>query len=193
MEWPYALVDDLCQKVGLYQCATLPTFEGIERLPDEAAFWISDYACLLVWPISEMNTKALRAAGSRGQDWLDHALADAEGKSGGVIDGYLVLVLPLAPSAEVAEEARRLESSTQVCRKQVVWPETNAKPDPWRRLLNVTVLGLPDSRSSEVNADWPQLDLEAQEIWQRVDKSGHNAAAEEDIEESRHGGKPAHR
>jgi hypothetical protein len=182
MEWPYALIDNLGNKVGLYRCTELPAFEGIESLPDEVAFWISDYAYLLLWPISEMNTEALRVAGSRGQDWLDHAIANAEGKSGSVIDGYLVLVLALPASPQVAAEARRLESSTQVCRKQVVWPETDTTAEPWRRLLNVTVLGLPDGWSSEVNAGWPELDLEAQEIWQRVDKSGHNAAAEGDIE-----------
>ena len=119
-------------------------------------------------------------AAAQGQAWFDEVLVRKERSSlGGLIDGYLVLALPEPPEVDAREKIRRLELSSQVCRKHIIWPSTPAdqahEPGLWQRVADITVLGLPEtSAPSSSELGWPELDSEAQALWAELSTLGVN-------------------
>lgn len=165
-------------KVGLRRSDSLPITDNMEATPDGTCLWSSDYARLLLWPCGASDATAIEYAARRGQAWFDEVLVQSERTARGrPIDGYLVLALPEEPRDEALEDMRRLELSAQVCRKHLIWPSQPAdadhEPGRWRRITNVTVLGLPDAEDAPAaELHWPELDEEAQALWGRLAEQG---------------------
>lgn len=178
----YAEVDLLCTNVGLKRLAQLPEFDHVAAAPDGVALWASTYARLLLWPCAANDMAAVDAAADVGQRWFDEVLVAGERHAGGhPIDGYLVLALPEPPEEEAREDVRRLELSSQVCRKHLIWPSKAEDPDhetvPWRRVADVTVLGLPLAEVIPgAELQWPPIDTEAKALWEELDAIGVSAA-----------------
>ena len=180
MPWPYAILDALCVDVGILRSESLPQMPTIPaEPPTDAAFWNSSYAQLLFWPTDE---DALLDAAIDGEAWLDESLFAAENPNSPV-DGYLVIALPHPPAHEATLSfVRRVELSTRVCRKQVVWPSESSVAG-WRGLAAVSVLGFPDVGAGEQANTVPALDPDAAALWERIEEFGHVRAAEQDREE----------
>src|SRR4051812_40734395 len=106
MTWPYGILDNFCAKVNLRRSSQMPRSEMFDAPRPEVALWIGDYAQVLLWPVSAATDLAISEAAEKGQSWLDNALATAEGARG-VVDGYLVLALPEAPSREIEPLVRK--------------------------------------------------------------------------------------
>ena len=179
-------LDVLCVAVGLIRRPGLPAAPDVPPAPREACLWSSDYAQLLFWPCHASTAAAIEAAAREGQAWFDEVLVQSEKAAGGQpIDGYLVLALPVAPGDEAREDVRRLELSAQVCRKHLIWPAlpTDAEYEPglWQRIADVTVLGLPDPEDAPgAELQWPELDKDAQALWDRLAAQGVAATIVQD-------------
>ncbi len=179
----YRALDPLCEKVGLNRIIDLLEPTSVRAPPVGTALWTSSYAQLLLWPCPSSQTEAVQQSARAGQDWFDEVLLKAEERlNGRPVDGYLVLALPTAPAAEAREDIRQLELSAQVCRKHLIWPEVNIGAAPtehiWSRVADVTVLGLPDTlRTSGAELLWPEIDSEAQALWNEVATDGASATA----------------
>ncbi|BBK44289.1 hypothetical protein STVA_43090 [Allostella vacuolata] len=177
----YAALDALCIKVGLARIVQLSDLKAA-AVPDGVALWSSTYAQLLLWPCPASDAAAVDAAADAGQRWFDEVLVAGEQHAGGnPIDGYLVLALPEPPDEEARDDVRRLELSAQVCRKHLIWPSTADDPDhetvPWRRVADVTVLGLPSSEiAAGTELQWPDIDTEARVLWEEINAIGVSAA-----------------
>jgi hypothetical protein len=183
---PIEEFDDLCERVRLHRVQSLPTFQDVQ-VPAGAALWKATYAYVLLWPVTDHHAVGLRKAAERGQQWIDNLLTGAERKTiGFVTDGYLVLVLREKADDELASHVRRVESSTQVCRKHVVWwdnqPKIAGRQPYWHGLMNVSVVALPPPGPAGEEIGWPQLDSEAEDVWRVVHEVGHAQAARQDIE-----------
>jgi hypothetical protein len=179
-----AQVDELCAKVGLQQ-AGLPVAAGEHIVPAGTTLWTSSYARLVLWPCGASDAKGVIAAAREGQGWFDEVLVRGEAQSRGPIDGYLVLALPAAPEADASEDVRRLELSSQVCRKHLIWPAGDADVEEaagtWLRVADVTVVGLPDTMpSSGSELVWPEIDSEAQAVWDDLAALGLSATMIQD-------------
>lgn len=179
-----AQLDELCTKVGLRQTA-LPKGEGDHAVPVGTTLWISSYARLVLWPCGASDASGVIAAAREGQGWFDEMLVRGEAQSRGPIDGYLVLALPDAPAADANEDVRRLELSSQVCRKHLIWPageaDTEETASTWLRIADVTVVGLPDSMpSGGGELLWPKIDSEAQAVWDDLAALGLSATLIQD-------------
>ena len=179
-----AQVDELCAKVGLRQ-AGLPVAAGEHAVPAGTTLWTSSYARLVLWPCGASDAAGVIAAAREGQGWFDEMLVRGEAHSRGPIDGYLVLALPAAPAADASEDVRRLELSSQVCRKHLIWPAGEADPEEaagtWLRVADVTVVGLPDTMpSSGGELVWPKIDSEAQAVWEDLAALGLTATLIQD-------------
>jgi hypothetical protein len=169
-------VDELCAKVGLRQI-DLPDSPGNHSVPTGTTLWKSNYARLVLWPCDASDASGVIAAALKGQSWFDEVLVHGEQQSRWAIDGYLVLALPSAPAADVNEDVRRLELSSQVCRKHLIWPAGGADPKDaagtWLRVADVTVLGLPyTTPSNGGELVWPKIDSEAQAVWDDISAMG---------------------
>jgi hypothetical protein len=177
----YAALDPLCNKVGLTRIAQLPYLEHFGAAPDGVALWSSTYARLLLWPCPANDAAAVDAAADAGQRWFDEVLVAGERRAGGrPIDGYLVLALPEPPKEDAREDVRRVELSAQVCRKHLIWPSNAKDADhetvPWRRVADVTVLGLPNAEIVlGAELQWPAIDTEAKALWEQLDAIGVSA------------------
>ncbi len=164
-------LNELCVKVGLHRTSDLPSPGIAISAPSGATLWSSPYALVLLWPCRGNDYVSVEQAAAQGQAWFDEVLVGKEqSSSGGLIDGYLVLALPQAPEEEAREKIRRLELSSQVCRKHMIWPSTPAdyghEPGLWQRVADITVLGLPEASALLSNElGWPALDSEAQALW----------------------------
>lgn len=171
-------LDVLCAKVGLIRSQDLPIAEGLARAPEEACLWTSDYARLLFWPCRASDATSIEENAREGQAWFDEVLVQSERNAQGrPIDGYLILALPEAPVDEAREDVRRLELSAQVCRKHLIWPSQSSdddhEPGRWRRVADVTVLGLPEAEAAPgAELHWPELDEDAQALWDRLAEQG---------------------
>lgn len=167
-------LEELCAKVGLVSINDLPQSETPIRPPNGSTLWSSSYARVLLWPCGASDPASVEQAAAAGQAWFDEVLVQGERHTRGrPIDGYLVLALPQAPDAEAREEIRRIELSVQVCRKHLIWPSSadDADGDPvgWRRVADVTVLGLPDAAAAPgPELQWPGLDIEAEALWNEL-------------------------
>ena len=181
MAWPYREMDALCADVCLRRRdGPLEEFASEVGTPEGAALWEGTYAAVLLWPCVE---DALGGAAIDGQSWLDELLSNRE-TSDRPIDGYLVLALPALPAeAATATLVSTIELSTQVCRKQVVWPRAGSEMG-WRGLAGVSVLGFQESAGGREVVTWPEMDPEAAALWARIEEIGHARAAEEDRGES---------
>ncbi|PRA51907.1 hypothetical protein [Brucella pituitosa] len=179
-----AQLDELCAKVGLQQ-AGLPVAAGEYAVPAGTTLWTSRYARLVLWPCGSSDATGVTAAAREGQGWFDEILVRGEAQSRGPIDGYLVLALPSAPTADASEDARRLELSSQVCRKHLIWPAGEADIEEnagtWLRVADVTVVGLPDTMpSGGGELVWPKIDSEAQAVWDDLAALGMSATLLQD-------------
>jgi hypothetical protein len=168
----------LCIKVGLIQGQEIPTAEGLAPPPEGTELWSSDYAKLLFWPCGASDVDSIEESARQGQAWFDEVLVESEQSARGrPIDGYLVLALPNPPGDDAREDVRRLELSAQVCRKHLIWPAQPAdagyEPGLWRRVADVTVVGLPDAEDAPgAELYWPELDKDAQTLWDRLAEQG---------------------
>ncbi|MET3413798.1 hypothetical protein [Methylobacterium sp. 1030] len=172
-DWPYELLEELCDQVGLSRVRRLPAGGMVPVEPPEgAAYWAGTYARLLFWPACEAG---LAESARTGQAWLDTVLKADEGGRQAPVDGYLVLAQETAPERGLV---RALELSTQVCRKHVIWPDESETG--WRGLAAVGVLGLPREAAFVRRQVQPTLDDEAEALWRRIAEHGHAAIAAED-------------
>jgi hypothetical protein len=177
----YAALDPLCAKVGLMRTRHFPNIAHAAIAPEGVALWASSYARLLLWPCPANTAVAVAAAASAGQRWFDEVLVSGERATAGrPLDGYLVLALPEPPEDEAREDVRRLELSAQVCRKHLIWPSNTEDADhetvQWRRVADVTVLGLPDAEIAPgTELQWPSIDAEAKALWEDIDAIGVSA------------------
>ncbi|MNJ62223.1 hypothetical protein D3C77_580560 [compost metagenome] len=64
---------------------------------------------------------------------------------------------------------RSLELSTNICRKNAIWPELSGRSYYWSRISDISVLGLPDlaPKSSE-KLTWPAMDKDVRSLWLEV-------------------------
>ncbi len=177
-------LDALCAKVGLLRSEELPGAD--RRAPKGACMWTASYARLVLWPCTSSDPASIEEAAREGQEWFDDVLVHGEAQvRGQPIDGYLVLALPCAPGLEAREDVRRLELSSQVCRKHLIWPsldtDINHEPGTWRRVADVTVLGLPDAETATGGELlWPEIDSEAQAVWDDLTQLGLTATLIQD-------------
>lgn len=184
----YAELDPLSAKVGFKRVDSLPHAEATTPAPQGTALWSATYARLLLWPCPGSDATTVEASAQAGQRWFDEVLVEGERRSGGrPLDGYLVLALPEAPQDDAREDIRRLELSTQVCRKHLIWPPAPDDPDRhivcWRRVAEVTVLGFPDIGAEAVPSGelyWPEIDTEAMALWEELNAIGVPAAVSRD-------------
>ena len=176
--WPDASLDRLCGEVGLHRSAAPPAGAAEDVAPPPGAvMWAGSYARVLLWPAADEG--ALASAAADGQAWLDAILSASEGGQL-PIDGYLILGLPGGPVTEEGRErVRRLEMSTHVCRKHVIWPDADSTLG-WRGLVAVSALGFPAGPAARAAGGAPDLDPEAAALWSRVQALGHVRAAAED-------------
>src|SRR5712691_9260455 len=122
-------IDVLCRKVGLQAEALAASANAAVQPPSGAALWANGYACVLLWPVHEAGAQALQTAADQGQGWFDAVLATREANaSGRVVDGYLVLALPAEPTEDLQEDVRKIELSSQICRKHLIWPTAPGEP-----------------------------------------------------------------
>jgi hypothetical protein len=169
-----AQLDALCRKVGLKLVDALPEEAG-RRMPNDVSLWSSAYAQLLLWPCGGNDARSIELAAESGQGWFDEVLTKGERVTcGRPIDGYLVIALTGEPDQGAMEDVRRLELSSQVCRKHLIWPsKDDDEVGQWLRVADVTVVGLPDAGTaggSELY--WPEIDSEAQAIWNDLAELG---------------------
>jgi hypothetical protein len=157
---PLSWKDSLAKfaKLAGFAEVELPVLTGAPALPDGARLWSASYAQLLALPVSETNGTALQSAAATGQQWLDLCCIEAERTDHWVMDAYLLLLsadtLPDALFATVQE----IELDPTACRKHVAWPLPGNDADSvWRRLLRVTVLGLPPSPEASGMTNSPVL------------------------------------
>lgn len=164
-----ATLDLLCRAVQLNPA---PTAAGA---PDEARLWTGRYAAVLCWPASEEN---LGSVATTAEGWFaDFLLREEKRTVERVVDGYLLIALPKEPSKEATANVSRIELSTQICRKHIVWPEEDGE---WLRFDGVTVLGLPEGETSaEGEPTWPRFSPEQEALWAEIQKSPARAAQAE--------------
>jgi hypothetical protein len=171
-------LDELCTKVHIELLRELPQFEFSVQPPAGTTLWVSPYAWVLLWPCTSGDQAHLEQEASLGQAWFDDVLSHAERRaSGRPIDGYLVVALPEAPSADASEFVRRIELSTEVCRKHLIWPGASEDAPPgssqWLRIADVTVLGFPgEAVAPSHEMQWPELDDEAEGLWRELNSIG---------------------
>lgn len=179
-------LDMLCSRVGLKFAKELPATQSGLTLPPGAALWSSSYAYLLLWPLQGIEPVAIARGASEAEGWFDEVLSSFEaGHSGRPIDGYLVLALPQPPQDDAKDDIRRLELSARICRKHLIWPAeaTNVQSlsEPWCRVADVTVLGLPDAETAATDElYWPKLDSEAEAVWGDLKHLGAPETAQKD-------------
>jgi hypothetical protein len=171
-------ISDLCEKVG-FRMELIPTFKNLAIDPPRGTtLWASDYASLLLWPIQKIGAEELQLAAEQGQSYFDELLGVKEAQvNGRVVDGYLILALPTAPTKDLQVMIRELELSFRVCRKHIIWPSPSedlnqpvASNATWARIADVTVLGLPVADTAgSADVYWPRLDKEAERLWRELE------------------------
>lgn len=175
----------LCRKVGLRRMDALPSHRVAVAPPPSAMLWSSSYACLLLWPLEASAPAEIERGAGEAEGWFDELLSGVEATKSGPIDGYLVLALPDAPGDDAKDEIRRLELSSRICRKHLIWPATaqngEEPPELWCRVADVTVLGLPEAvMAGTSELYWPEIDAEAEAVWTDLLEMGAPATAQRD-------------
>lgn len=116
--------------------------------PPEATFIMhNNYAFLIGCAVPDFENEEetitfLKDAHTRSTEWTKKILLLLEENNGLLIDGYLVFLLNTVPSAKLKAQIREIELDSGVCRKHVVWPNTETDSDT---LQFVTALSLPPS------------------------------------------------
>jgi hypothetical protein len=143
--------------------AKLPLLVGAPELPATAELWSASYARLLALPVSVTTHDALHAAALAGQEWLDLCCIEAERNDHRVMDAYLVLLSAQTLPDTLFATVQEIELDPTACRKHVAWPLSGDDDETvWRRLLRVTVLGLPPSPEASGMTNSPILESELQ-------------------------------
>jgi len=179
-------LDTLCAAVGLFQATKLPSVEHQDAPPEGATLWQSPYANVLLWPCEANCLDDIKTASGRGENWFDQVLCGEETKrAGGVVDGYLVLALSQQPPTDTRDDIRRLELSSLICRKHLIWPSTpddkDHEPGLWRRVADVTVVGLPHvDVPATGDLHWPELDQDAKAQFDELQQLGVQGVAIKD-------------
>lgn len=175
---PQALIEPLVQELD--QLATTAGFrmgtapEIGAAAPPNLKFWANDFAFLVLLVLPENDSALLSRTFLEGSAWMSLVLK-AEEKRGRLIDGYLLLAIPSKPDAAMLTEVRRVESDTSVCRKHVLWPNTNYG---WTAPLSaVTTLGLPSAMPADNEVIEPDLPFVAK----RALEERENGASFEDV------------
>jgi len=160
-------LDILCGKVSLAR-QSIPHIDGMDAPPVGAAFWSSDYACVLLWPIVNFNLTGYQEGAAMALDFLDSVLSGEELLKKHV-DGYLVLALENKPTSELDLAVRTLELSTNICRKHTIWLDDPSTSVVWSRISDISVLGLPDmtAKTSEI-LTWPTMSEEVKALWLEI-------------------------
>lgn len=139
----------------------LPAPDGAPELPPDAHLWRAPYAQLLALPIRKTDADSLMSAAAIGQQWLDLSCIEAERDDHRVMDAYLLLLSEEPMPDELFATIQEIELDPTACRKHVAWPLAGEDEEAiWRRLLRVTVLGLPPSPESSGMTNSPILDSE---------------------------------
>jgi hypothetical protein len=179
-------LDVLCRKVGLNAAAQLPASMQKITPPGATALWSSAYAHLLMWPVDGVSGVLIERSAIEAEGWFDEFLGRGEAAANGrPVDGYLVLALPNTPAADASDEIRKLELSSRICRKHLIWPakaENGVPPlDRWCRVADVTVLGLPEAAMAGTSElYWPKIDADAEAVWNDLLVHGPAATAQRD-------------
>jgi hypothetical protein len=154
---------------------------GIDRpFPPEAdgRIWAGRYAQIALCMVKKCTIDAIMAAKESWQQKLDESLVRQEQANLTVIDGYLLLALPAPPDDRLRAQIRGVEMDTFICRKHLVWPENGELPEErWRRLFNVTVLGLPPSPPLSFGPNMPLLSGSQRIAWGLIMEMGPELAA----------------
>lgn len=148
-------------------------------LPAQAGAFVSQYAWLLVWPVADASGPVLLAADQAAADHLVQALPPEAGRTGSVIDGYVVLALPSAPDGDLPE-IRQVRLKRSLCRRAVVWPAVSG--DGWEGVGAVTVLDIPGLGEDSGLRRLPELSADEAALLARIDRDG-KAVAQADIED----------
>jgi hypothetical protein len=136
----------------------LPALTGAPALPSDARLWSATYAQLLALPVSETDAMAFQNAAEIGQQWLDLCCIEAERNDRRVMDAYLLLLSAETLPTELFATVQAIELDPTACRKHVAWPLPGNDADSvWRRVLRVTVLGLPPSPEASGMTNSPVL------------------------------------
>ena len=167
---------DLFDLIEMYAKAV-----GIDRkFPAEAdgRIWAGRYAQIALCIVNECSIDAIMNSQETWQQKLDELLIRQEQANLTVIDGYLILALPVCPDDRLRAQIREVEMDTFICRKHVVWPEKeDAAEVKWRRIFKVTVLGLPPSPELTGGANMPALSEFQNSIWSHIREMGPGRAA----------------
>ncbi|TIM41239.1 MAG: hypothetical protein E5Y55_25590 [Mesorhizobium sp.] len=180
-------LEPLCAKVAMARQAQLPGLAEVAKPPAGTALWSGGYARLLLWPVAANQSDVIARAADEGEGWLDALLAQTETLSTAPLDGYLVLALPAPPAPETDEEIRKVELSSRICRKHLVWPSSTkalaAGAEPWARIADITALGLPDAATAASDTlYWPDIGDAADALWLELQEKGAPAVAQADAE-----------
>lgn len=141
-----------------FSSAPLPTLTGAPVLPPKATLWRSTYAQILTIEFNLPTPDILQGHAKVGQEWLDVSSMALERNDHTVMDAYLLLVSLAALPREMLYVVRDIELDPTSCRKHVAWPLPGDSDDiVWRRLLRVTVLGLPISPQASGMTNTPTL------------------------------------
>lgn len=141
----------------------LPTLTGAPALPPSARLWCAGYARLLSLPVADVSDAALQSYATTGQQWLDLCCIEAERSDHRVMDAYLLLISAETLPDELFATVQAIELDPTACRKHVAWPWPGDDEDTvWRRLLRVTVLGLPPSPEASGMTNSPILSTDFQ-------------------------------
>jgi hypothetical protein len=155
IESPVQELDELAAAAG-FRMTAVP--EVGTPAPTDLKFWTSDFAFLALVSVPEPDAESLDRTFLDSSGWMSLALK-AEEKLGHLIDGYLLLAMPLKPDATLLAGVRRVESDTSVCRKHVLWPGADLK---WTATLYaVTTLGLPSATPASNEVSEPELPFAA--------------------------------
>lgn len=136
----------------------IPALMGAPELPSSARLWSAAYAQLLALPVADASATALQSAAAIGQQWLDLCCIEAERSDHRVMDAYLLLLSAETLPDTLFGTVQEIELDPTACRKHVAWPSPGEDEDTvWRRLLRVTVLGLPPSPEASGMTNSPIL------------------------------------
>lgn len=169
--------------VGFRRVSVLPTVSV--KCPEGTILWSAPYARLALWPIKVRDAAALRLGVDSGEAWLDLAIRQSEQAlttSGIAIDGYLIVSLPEQPSLDVETACRQIELSTTICRKNVVWPDTDGA---FSQLERVSALSPKFENGAWHEIDWPSLDDSEEDFLSRLrEDGGPSRMADDDLAET---------
>lgn len=178
-----AILDRYAGAVGLKRVDPYPTLGGAGTLPPGAALWAASYAHVLLWPVAVSSVTNLLGAAEEGQNWFDLWLSAEELRLPGLVDGYLVLMLPTPPDADLRTHLARIESDPRVCRKHVIWPGAGGSSlNGWSRVGRITLLGLPPSPGHGAPAEPPSLTKDQQSVVDGVLMGSVSAAVRRDAQ-----------